>query len=267
MSSADVVQFGTQVWEPFSAARRLVVWFSCGAASAVAAKLAIEVNAGRLPVEVVYCDTGSEHPDNRRFMFECESWFQHDIRVLRSEEYADIWSVFDKTNWLVGPKGARCTTELKKSLREKFERVDDLQVFGFDTTERRRRNQFIFNQPEVMLWAPLIDEGISKQECFRRIEDAGIELPAMYRLGYRNNNCIGCVKGQAGYWNKIRVDFPEVFQRMADQERRLGVAINKRYEGSRRIKVFLDELDPNAGRYSSEPSLSCGVVCTSEDAP
>ncbi len=54
------------------------------------------------------------------------------------------------------------------------------------------------------------------------IERAGIELPAMYKLGYRNNNCIGCPKGGMGYWNKIRVDFPEVFERMAALQRELG---------------------------------------------
>ncbi len=37
----------------------------------------------------------------------------------------------------------------------------------------------------------------------------------MYDLGYPNNNCIGCVKGGMGYWNKIRKDFPEVFQKRA----------------------------------------------------
>lgn len=45
---------------------RIVVWFSCGAASAVAAKLALEKYGTRACV--VYCDTmKSEHPDNVRF--------------------------------------------------------------------------------------------------------------------------------------------------------------------------------------------------------
>ena len=84
----------------------------------------------------------------------------------------------------------------------------------------------------------------------------------MYKLGYKNNNCIGCVKGQSGYWNKIRKDFPEVFARMAKVERSLNVAINKSYAGDGlRKRVFLDELDPKAGRYKSEPSLGCGVLC------
>lgn len=44
---------------------RVVVWFSCGAASAVAAWLTLNDQHGN-GAELVYCDTGSEHPDRRR---------------------------------------------------------------------------------------------------------------------------------------------------------------------------------------------------------
>ena len=81
---------------------------------------------------------------------------------------------------------------------------------------------------------------------------AGIELPAMYRLGYRNNNCIGCVKGGLGYWNKIRRDFPDAFRKMSQFERQIGARINP---------VYLDELDPRRGRYESELEIECGPVC------
>lgn len=84
----------------------------------------------------------------------------------------------------------------------------------------------------------------------------------MYKLGYNNNNCIGCVKGQAGYWNKIRIDFPEAFDRMAKQERKMGVAINKSYAGDgKRKRIFLDELDPKAGRDVPLPDIECGAIC------
>lgn len=81
----------------------------------------------------------------------------------------------------------------------------------------------------------------------------GIEPPAMYRLGYKNNNCIGCVKGRAGYWNKIRRDFPAAFERMAKQERKMGARI---------LDVYLDELPPGSGKYESEFELECGPVCS-----
>jgi hypothetical protein len=85
----------------------------------------------------------------------------------------------------------------------------------------------------------------------------------MYRLGYPNNNCIGCVKGGAGYWNKIRFDFPDAFEKMAKQERKMNVAINKRMDGEKRIPIFLDELPVNMGRIESEPNIECGVLCLS----
>lgn len=240
---------------------RVVCWFSCGAASAVATKLAIEKFKD---VQIVYCDTGSEHQDNARFLKDCENFFGQKITVLKSKKYTNTWDVFEKTKYLAGIKGARCTTELKKVLRNEYQEIDDLQVFGFDFSEQKRSEKFKKNNPEIRIYTPLIDEKITKQQCFSILTDAKIELPMMYKLGYKNNNCIGCVKGQAGYWNKIREDFPDVFEKMAKIERQLDVAINKTYAGDgKRKRVFLDELDENAGRYQNEPSIGCGVLCDS----
>jgi hypothetical protein len=45
---------------------RIVSWFSCGAASAVATKLAIRECGNR--VVPAYCDPGAEDEDNERFL-------------------------------------------------------------------------------------------------------------------------------------------------------------------------------------------------------
>jgi hypothetical protein len=76
----------------------------------------------------------------------------------------------------------------------------------------------------------------------------------MYDLGYHNNNCIGCVKGGKGYWNKIRVDFPEVFAARAKMERDIGHYCIKDAN-------WLDELDPEAGRNDPPVTQECGVYC------
>ena len=240
---------------------RVVCWFSCGVTSAVAAKLSLSDFADH-EVRIVYCDTRSEHPDNARFLADCEKWYGQGIEVLRSEKYLDIWDVFERTKFLVGPSGARCTTELKKVVRRSYERPGDLQVFGFDSAEQGRADRFRENNVEIDLRTPLLDRGLSKADCADIVLRAGIEVPAIYRLGYRNANCVGCVKGGAGYWNKIRIDFPDVFERMASVERRLDVSIirQKLPSGDRR-RIFLDELDPEAGNYSAEPALECGLLC------
>jgi 3'-phosphoadenosine 5'-phosphosulfate sulfotransferase (PAPS reductase)/FAD synthetase len=252
---------------PAPASGRVLAWFSCGDASAVAAKLAVEKYGSRC--EVLYCDTFAyEHPDNRRFFSDVENWIGRKISVLKSEEYRDIFDVFERTRWLVGVGGARCTTELKKNVRRAYQRADDSQVFGFTADEKHRAKQFQNNSPEVFAEFPLIEAKISKTDCHRIIREAGIEIPAMYRLGYKNNNCIGCVKGQSGYWNKIRRDFPEAFDRMAKIERSLNAAICKKegsINGKRwRKRVFLDELPDDAGRYENEADIECGVICINE---
>lgn len=54
---------------------RIVVWFSCGAASAVAAKLTL--NKYKDSEVVIACAViPSEHPDNERFLKDCERWFK-----------------------------------------------------------------------------------------------------------------------------------------------------------------------------------------------
>ena len=82
----------------------------------------------------------------------------------------------------------------------------------------------------------------------RIISEAGIELPAMYRLGYSNNNCVGCVKGGMGYWNKIRKDFPDIFQRTVELENKAGHSCIK--------GKFLKDLKQNEEDYSAKEQTS-----------
>jgi len=253
---------------------RVLAWFSCGDASAAAAYLAAckYGDNSAIGFQVCYCDTFAyEHPDNRRFFGDVERWLGFDIKILWSKEYRDIYDVFERTRWLVGIGGARCTTELKKNVRTAYQRVGDIHVFGFTADEQHRVDRFRRENPDLLAEFPLIDAKMTKRDCHAMVRAAGIELPMMYRLGYKNNNCIGCVKGQSGYWNKIRRDFPEAFDKMAKMERTLNAAICKREgvkDGKRwRERVFLDELPPDAGRYEAEPDIECGVLCIHEPTP
>ena len=233
---------------------RTICWFSCGAASAVATKLALAEG----PVEIVYCHVREEHSDNMRFKDDCEKWFGQEIKVIRNEKYnGSIYEVFEKTRYLVGVAGAPCTRLLKKEMRKKFEQPDDRQVFGYTLEEQDRVDRFIDANNDVNLWSILIEKSLTKQDCLAILERAGIELPVMYKLGYQNNNCIGCVKGGLGYWNKIRHDFPEQFERMAKMERTINAKILK-HNGER---IWLTDLPKDAGDYPTEQSIECGIFC------
>lgn len=159
--------------------------------------------------------------------------------------------------YINGAYGARCTQVLKKRVRKEWEdankEYDITYVWGFDLQEQHRADLLQESMPEFNHEFPLIDKMLTKEDAHAILDRLGIRRPAMYDLGYQNNNCIGCVKGGMGYWNKIRKDFPEVFERRAKLEREIGHSCIK--------GVFLDELDPDRGRMEDEIMQDCGIMC------
>ncbi len=263
---------------------RVISWFSCGAASAVATKL--EIAKGN-PVTVAYCEVMEEHPDNKRFLKDCEKWFGQQIVILGNDKYnRSIYDVFQKERFLVGPSGAKCTATLKKSVREQYQQHDDVHVFGYTVEEQHRIDRLIDANAELLISTPLIDAGLTKSDCLAMIENAGIELPTMYKLGYKNNNCRGCVKASSpGYWRKIEQDFPEFFARMNASEKILNRAVckidmktvKKRYAaqyqslgcpsitsetgGAVYWRPKLHELPQDIIAMDDSPDIQCGIFC------
>jgi len=240
---------------------RVVCRFSCGAASAVATKLALAKYSAEHDVVIHYSDTRSEHPDNERFLRECEAWFGRPVERLSSERYHDVWDVWTKRRMLIsGARGfAPCTDELKRMTAEMAQRPGDIIVMGYTAEEEKRLARVRQRNPVETFSAPLIEARLTKADCLGILSRAGIALPAMYALGFKNNNCLGCPRGGMGYWNNIRRHFPEVFDRMAKLEREIGMAIIP--DGKSGKRIFLDELDPARGEMASEPDIECSIMC------
>lgn len=236
---------------------RVLVWFSCGAASAVAAKVAVERYRGERTVEVVYCDlSGDEHPDNARFLSDVERWVGQSVIRLRHPEYSTVEEAWLGERFVVSPFGASCTRTMKRELMNAYAKPEDDMVLGFTADERDRIDALVARRPdERFLWL-LADAGITKEDCYHCLSAHGIKLPAMYHMGYDHNNCIGCCKGGKGYWNKIRRDFPDVFEKRAAVFRALSVQLSSGGE-----LYWLDELGPDEGRAAKEPNIECGLYC------
>lgn len=242
---------------------RIVSWFSCGTASAVNTKLVLARYAATHAITIARCIVPEEHSDNDRFADECEAWFGQPIVNLRSDEYASCEDVWTKTRYMAGVYGARCAIEMKKAVRWAFEAEwrPDLQAFGYTADEKPRADRFRQQNPEIALVSLLIEQGLSKEDCHAIIIRAGIELPAMYRLGFPNANCIGCVNAQSpAYWNRTRRLFPAVFERRAALSRELGVRLIKTTTGERE-RLFLDELPPDDNSDDGAPAAECSLLC------
>ena len=70
----------------------------------------------------------------------------------------------------------------------------------------------------------------------------------MYRMGYSNANCIGCVKGGEGYWNKVRRDFPEQFEELAAVQEAIGSGAYLFRHRDTNERFSLRDLNPTAVR-------------------
>ena len=233
----------------------VVSWFSAGVSSAVATKLMInDID------KIIYTHIDDQHPDTMRFVKDCEKWFKKEIEILQSP-YKNVETACKSQTggWLNTAGGAACTGLLKQNVRKQWEYelpydVKLVYVWGFDSKEKNRASRIMekYNDKEHVF--PLIDKKISKIQAHEILSASGIKRPAMYDMGYHNNNCVGCLRAGMGYWNKIRVDFPEVFQSRARLEREVGHTCLK---GG----IYLDELPPNAGRKQDLIFDDCGVLC------
>jgi 3'-phosphoadenosine 5'-phosphosulfate sulfotransferase (PAPS reductase)/FAD synthetase len=240
---------------------KIAVWFSCGAASAVAAKLTLEKYPAQ-NVIVVNNPVVEEDADNRRFLRDVAAWLGVDISEARNSRWPassaeDVWR---QERFMSSPQGAVCTRALKKEARQQWEREHhpDWHVLGFTADERGRHERFVKYERANVL-PVLIDAGLTKPDCARILREAGLELPRVYAMGYPNANCIGCVKAtSATYWNLVREMHPAVFESRAVQSRALGVRL-ARHKGRR---VYLDELPADAkGRPLKSMKTECGIFC------
>lgn len=239
----------------------IAVWFSCGAASAVAAKITID-KYGKEQVRVINNPVAEEHPDNHRFLKDIEKWLDVKIETAINPDFPDCSavSVWKKRKYMSGVAGAPCTQELKKKARQIWETNNkpDWHVLGFTVDEKSRFERFVLTERSNVI-PILIDAGLTKKDCFKILMDAGINPPEIYRLGYPNANCIGCVKATSPeYWNHVRKNHPIVFEKRSTQSREIGCKL-VRHKGQR---LYLDELPKTArGKSMKAMTIDCGIFC------
>lgn len=246
---------------------RIVSWFSCGVASAVATKLAIEENAKReqpSPLVVARCWVAEEDEDNDRFAADCRKWFGVPILPLVDVDFeGSIYEVFKKRRFISGPKGAPCTMELKKAVRLRFQRPDDVHVFGYTADEPHRWDQIIDANNAIRTWNILGEKNLTHADCLAIVQRAGIRLPDQYGRGFEHNNCLTCVKATSpDYWRMVRFHHPAAFKRMADACQPGALTTN----GARLVRVkgeriFLHELPEGEFDPKKQDTIQCGIFC------
>lgn len=244
----------------------IAVWFSCGAASAVAAKKTLALYGDKFTIRIINNPVIEEDADNLRFLKDVEQWLGVPIEIASNSNYplASAVDVWRRRKFMAGPHGAPCTVELKKKARQQWEQNNhvNFHVLGFTVDEVARHSRFIKSERANVL-PVLIELGLTKKDCFGILNGAGIKLPRVYEMGYPNANCIGCVKASSPtYWNHVREKHPQVFEERAKQSRELGARLVR----VKNQRIFLDELSPEAtGHPLKGMDFECGIFCEEKE--
>lgn len=237
---------------------RTIVWWSTGAASAIACLLTLRDTPDAI---IARCETNNEDPDNYRFEGDVMRRLNHSPVLLRSDEYEDVWDVWQKKRFMSSPKGAPCTSAMKVKPRLAFQLPTDIHVFGYtaDRHDQDRFEQLRKTYFELTVKAPLIEAGITKAASLAMVERMGIKLPRTYAMGFHNANCMGtgCVKATSpDYWSLYRHHFPEQFARTAAYSREIGCRLARINDE----RIFIDQI-PADWPMTNPIVPACDFLC------
>lgn len=228
-----------------------VFWFSCGVSSAIVSYLCKdEID------KIIYQHVDDQDEDSLRFLDDVQRLIKRPIEIHQSPFKSVENALRYKNAIRIIKQPAVCTQLLKQAERKRWEYEnpgEHTYFWGLDCDEINRMDGFIHGMPKASHRFPLIERYLQKSDAHGIANRIKLRRPRMYDMGYHNNNCKGCVWGGKGYWNRIRVDFPDVFAARAKLEREIGHScING---------TFLDELNPKAGRDDAPIDVECGTFC------
>jgi 3'-phosphoadenosine 5'-phosphosulfate sulfotransferase (PAPS reductase)/FAD synthetase len=177
---------------------------------------------------IVFADTGSEWPETYCYMryFEREwlkprglegtilppgsAWHQKE-RDCSLEDYCKRWSILPllSTRW--------CSVRWKRDPIHAWAAAHpvDVQLLGISADEPRR----IRDDPGVRY--PLYEEDITRRECQRIIQRAGLDIP--FKSG-----CFFCPGQALADWRRLYTEHPDLYERAALLEERASAKHNKK---------------------------------------
>jgi len=172
----------------------------------------------RVPeMEYVFMDTGKELPETYEYIDKLEAYLGKPIERLNPDRPFDHWLQVYK-GVLPDPRTRWCTRKLKL---EPFERYvgDDpcINYVGIRADEAQRKG-YISTKPNIITRYPFIEDGITKEDVFRILEESGLGLPDYYRWRSRSG-CFFCFFQQKIEWIGLWENHPDLFEEAASYEK------------------------------------------------
>mgnify|MGYP003128831367 FL=1 len=190
-----------------------IVMYSGGLGSWATAKIVIE-RYGTENTTLLFADTLIEDEDLYRFLDEGAKYLG--VEFTRIAEGRTPWEVFHDTRFLGNSRVGNCSKILKREfihkwIKKRYKPDECIMYLGIDATEEQRLIRAQKWWDPYVVESPLTEPPFYDYATLKKwLEDAGIELPSLYKLGFAHNNCGGfCVRSGQGQFAHLLKVFPE----------------------------------------------------------
>lgn len=172
----------------------------------------------RVPnMEYVFCDTGEELAETYDYLLKIEAILGKTVVKLNPDRpfrhYLDLYR-----GVLPDPRTRWCTRMLKIRPFERYVGDDPVCLYVGIRGDESHRKGYISTKPNITPRFPFVEDGISKREVFRILEDSGLGMPDYYKWRSRSG-CYFCFFQQRREWIGLLERHPDLYWKAAAFEK------------------------------------------------
>ena len=193
--------------------KRHVLGISGGKDSAA---LAIHLRDRVPEMEYFFCDTGMELPETYDYLAKLEAYLKKPIARLNAERDFDHWlKVYG--DFLPSSQMRWCTRQMKIRPFEKW--VGESPVVSYvGIRADENRLGYVSTKDNIEAVFPFIEDGITKEDVFRILEESGVGVPTYYEWRTRSG-CYFCFFQRKIEWIGLKERHPELYEKAKAYEK------------------------------------------------
>ena len=159
-------------------------------------------------MEYVFCDTGKELKETYDYLAQLEAYLTKPIVRLNDERGFDHWlQIYG--GYLPSSRMRWCTRQLKLKPFEKY--VGDDPVISYvGIRADEDRDGYVSTKPNIKAKFPFKEDGITKADVLRLLQEAGLGIPEYYQWRSRSG-CYFCFFQQQEEWLGLKERHPDLF--------------------------------------------------------
>lgn len=175
----------------------------------------------RIPdMNYFFCDTGDELPETYEYLTLLETYLGKPIvRLNPDRPFSHYLKIYG--DYLPSPRMRWCTAQLKLKPFEDWvarEFAGKIVKSYIAIRADEERDGYISHKPNIEPVYPFKDDGLTKDDMYRILDDAGLGLPEYYKWRTRSG-CYFCFFQRKAEWVGLKEHHPDLFERAKEYEK------------------------------------------------